>query len=104
MNIYDSLEEVRPTEERSVALGLFDGVHCGHQAVIRQALSCMEQGLRPAVFTYRIQHILPERKDDFQWISSEEERVREIARIVSGEAVTETAMENAREMLLLAHK
>lgn len=76
MNIYDSLEEVRPTEERSVALGLFDGVHCGHQAVIRQALSCMEQGLRPAVFTYRIQHILPERKDDFQWISSEEERVR----------------------------
>ena len=35
---------------------------------------------------------------------SEKERVREIARIVSGEAVTETAMENAREMLLLAHK
>ncbi len=35
---------------------------------------------------------------------SEEERVREIARIVSGENLTETALENAREMLNLAHQ
>ena len=34
----------------------------------------------------------------------EEQRVREIARIVSGEDITETALENAREMLKLAHQ
>lgn len=35
---------------------------------------------------------------------SDEQRVREIARIVSGEDITETALENAREMLEIAHK
>ena len=35
---------------------------------------------------------------------SEEERVREIARIVSGDDITETALNNAREMLNLAHQ
>lgn len=35
---------------------------------------------------------------------SEEERVREIARIVSGDDITETALNNAREMLKLAHQ
>lgn len=35
---------------------------------------------------------------------SEEERVQEIARIVSGEDITETALNNAREMLSLAHQ
>ena len=34
----------------------------------------------------------------------EEERVREIARIVSGDDITETALNNAREMLNLAHQ
>lgn len=75
MNIYDSLEEVCPTEDRAVALGLFDGVHCGHRAVIQQALDCRKDGLRPAVFTYRIQHAVPERKNSFQWIIGEEERL-----------------------------
>ena len=75
MNIYDSLEEVCPTEDRAVALGLFDGVHCGHRAVIQQALDCEKNGLRPAVFTYRIQHDIPERKTSFKWIIGEEERL-----------------------------
>lgn len=34
----------------------------------------------------------------------EEERIREIARIVSGDDITETALNNAREMLNLAHQ
>ncbi len=34
---------------------------------------------------------------------NEEQRIREIARIVSGEDITETALSNAREMLTLAH-
>ncbi len=35
---------------------------------------------------------------------SDEERIHEIARIVSGEDITETALNNAREMLNLAHQ
>lgn len=40
----------RPT---SVALGTFDGVHIGHRAVIRAAVTgAAEEGLIPAVFTF----------------------------------------------------
>lgn len=40
------------TKKRAVALGLFDGVHCGHRAVLDLALSQKENGLIPAVFTF----------------------------------------------------
>lgn len=36
----------------SVALGLFDGLHIGHQQVIAGAVSAKAQGLTPAVFTF----------------------------------------------------
>lgn len=75
MNVYNDLNEIGPSEDRAVALGFFDGVHCGHQAVIRRALDYRAEQLRPAVFTYRIQHSIPERKSSFLWINSEEDRV-----------------------------
>lgn len=76
MNIYNRLDEIGPSEARAVALGFFDGVHQGHQAVIQKALDYKEQGLRPAVFTYRIGNNIPERKSSFLWINSEEDRER----------------------------
>jgi riboflavin kinase/FMN adenylyltransferase len=39
----------------SVALGIFDGVHLGHQCVIGKALSYRERGLKPAVFTFSVE-------------------------------------------------
>lgn len=81
MNVYNYLDEVHPSEMRAVALGFFDGVHCGHQAVIQGALDCAERGLRPAVFTYRIAHNIPERKSNFMWINSEEDRIRMMERM-----------------------
>ena len=39
--------------ETAVALGLFDGVHLGHQAVIRQAAEKKSEGLIPAVFSFK---------------------------------------------------
>ncbi len=36
----------------AAALGLFDGVHLGHRAVLNAALRQAAQGLRPAVFTF----------------------------------------------------
>lgn len=38
--------------ETAVALGLFDGVHLGHRAVINQAVSQREKGFVPTVFSF----------------------------------------------------
>ena len=78
LNVFQTLDEVQPTEDRAVALGLFDGVHLGHQAVIRAALDGKNQGLCPSVFTYRIQHMIPQAKKQFQWIISESDRLRRL--------------------------
>ena len=37
----------------AVALGLFDGVHIGHRAVLAAAVACQADGLTPAAFTMR---------------------------------------------------
>ncbi len=98
MNVYNYLEEVGPTEERAVALGLFDGVHRGHQSVIQEVFVDSAKGLRPAVFTYRIQHQIPERKNDFQWINSEEDRVRMLDSL-GVQDVVQPAFEDFRDIL-----
>ncbi|MDE5861475.1 MAG: riboflavin biosynthesis protein RibF, partial [Ruminococcus sp.] len=40
------------TKKRAVALGLFDGIHLGHRAVLDLALVQGKNGLQPAVFTF----------------------------------------------------
>ncbi|MDE6796826.1 MAG: bifunctional riboflavin kinase/FAD synthetase [Ruminococcus sp.] len=40
------------TKKRAVALGLFDGIHLGHRAVLDLALNQEKNGLQPAVFTF----------------------------------------------------
>ena len=58
MKIYTKLEEINDIPETSLALGNFDGVHLGHQAIIREAVSTARkktsQGIpeKPAVFTF----------------------------------------------------
>lgn len=51
MQICDSVTGSQALPPTAVALGLFDGLHRGHQAVIRRAVEC--PGLSPAVFTFR---------------------------------------------------
>ncbi len=48
------LEEYRPPPHGSaVALGFFDGVHRGHQAILRGAVDCARRaGLEPVAFTF----------------------------------------------------
>ena len=44
-----------PPQGSAVAMGFFDGVHKGHQAVIRTAVeAARRQGLAPALFTFRL--------------------------------------------------
>ena len=41
------------TDQYVIALGFFDGIHLGHQALLRRTVERgREQGLRPAVFTF----------------------------------------------------
>ena len=38
---------------RAIALGFFDGVHLGHQALLRRTVERgAEKGMEPAVFTF----------------------------------------------------
>ena len=43
-----------PERDTAVALGVFDGVHIGHQAVIGEAVNGREDGLLPVVFTFHM--------------------------------------------------
>lgn len=53
MRVYNSLEEINNIEETVVALGSFDGVHLGHQALIKIAAEkAAALGVGSAVFTF----------------------------------------------------
>ena len=52
MEICNQVSQFSRLPDTAVALGLFDGVHRGHQAVIRAAAACAPE-LLPAVFTFR---------------------------------------------------
>jgi len=54
MIVFEGIETVRqPFERSTVAIGAFDGIHAGHQAIIRAAVSDARKHARPAiVFTF----------------------------------------------------
>ena len=55
MQIYQSLTPVRAPQGSAVALGYFDGVHCGHRAVLGAAVDCAKaNGLTAAAFTFEL--------------------------------------------------
>lgn len=61
MRYYDRIKPVRTAT--SVALGLFDGVHRGHQSVISQAVA--QKGLLPVVLSFTTKHEIPANKQNF---------------------------------------
>ena len=44
ISVYSSLQSIRTMESVVLALGFFDGLHIGHQAVIQEALQLAHQG------------------------------------------------------------
>lgn len=53
MKIFNSLEEIKDIHSTVIALGNFDGVHRGHQELIRRAVRSAEAaGFKSAVFTF----------------------------------------------------
>ncbi len=53
MRIFKSLEEIKNIDETVIALGNFDGVHMGHQEIIRKTVhTAKAAGLKSAVFSF----------------------------------------------------
>ena len=61
-----------PENKTAVALGVFDGIHRGHQAVISHALSYHEEGLSSAVFTFSTRTITTKGNGALDSIMSDE--------------------------------
>ncbi len=55
MQIYQRLTPIHAPQGSAVALGYFDGVHCGHRAVLGAAVECARaDGLTAAAFTFEL--------------------------------------------------
>lgn len=54
------------TEKSAVALGIFDGLHLGHRAVINHTLNC--KGFVPCVFTFRTESLSFKHNKPFKYI------------------------------------
>lgn len=55
MQIYHTMTPVQAAQGCAVALGYFDGVHCGHRMVLGSAVRyAAENGLTPAAFTFEL--------------------------------------------------
>ena len=55
MQIYQTLTPVSAPQGSAVALGYFDGVHCGHRAVLGTAADyAAHHGLTAAAFTFEL--------------------------------------------------
>ena len=55
MQIYQTMAAMHPQQGSAVALGYFDGVHCGHCAVLQAAADhAKAHGLRAAAFTFSL--------------------------------------------------
>ncbi|MEG0291337.1 MAG: bifunctional riboflavin kinase/FAD synthetase [Anaerovoracaceae bacterium] len=53
MKIFNSLEEIKNIDKTVIALGNFDGIHLGHQEIIRRTVAdAKSAGIKSAVFTF----------------------------------------------------
>lgn len=60
----------------AVALGLFDGVHIGHRAVLAAAVACKAEGLIPAAFTMQTTSVRLKRGTPLQYLYSDATKQR----------------------------
>lgn len=53
MKIFQSIEEIKDIKPTAIAVGNFDGIHLGHQAIIKKAVyDAKGEGYKSAVFTF----------------------------------------------------
>ena len=62
--------------ETAVALGIFDGIHKGHRAVLERTKEAGSLKLAPAVFTFNTQSIRTKHDEPYQFIMSDKEKLQ----------------------------
>lgn len=66
------IQEVKPIKKQTaVALGLFDGVHIGHQTVMKRAVDEKKAGLTPIVLSFCTKKDIPDSKRNYAIIVTE---------------------------------
>ena len=68
-------KEAAVTVRTAVALGVFDGIHIGHRAVLGRALKFEKSGLEPSVFTFNTESISAKHDKKYEYIASNEEKL-----------------------------
>ena len=66
------------SNKTAVALGVFDGIHRGHQAVINRAVSFKEKGLSPAVFTFNTKTVTSKGNGKIDMLISDELKLEKL--------------------------
>lgn len=60
----------------AAALGLFDGVHLGHQRILRAAAECRAEGLIPAAFTFKTEGFPMKHGRLFEFLCTDRQKLR----------------------------
>ena len=79
--ILTHLDKLSLRSPSAIALGFFDGVHLGHQAVIGRAVAHREEGLAPSVFTFTMGAEGPAGKRGHTYLMTPEERYASMERL-----------------------
>lgn len=95
MKVYKELTGVGV--KTAVALGLFDGLHRGHRAVISRAVEEKANGLTPVVLTFSTDHLAPQRKQGMKRILSSSLQLQALEEIGT-EVVEMPAFERLKEL------
>lgn len=69
-------EGQRSCHETAVALGIFDGIHKGHCAVLERTAEAKKSGLIPAVFTFNTQSIRSKHNEPYSYIMPDSEKIQ----------------------------
>ena len=83
----------------AVALGLFDGVHNGHRAVISKAAAMAEKGFIPAVFTFRCETLAVKQGRSIQYIYSDSFKEKLISINGIPQELIDIVLEKAKHLL-----
>lgn len=70
-----------PPASTSVALGLFDGVHLGHRAVLNKTLEFEKENLASAIFTFSTNSIPSKHNKKFEYILDNETKLNIIQKL-----------------------
>ena len=79
MTVANNLTDHLPTGDTAIALGFFDGIHLGHQAVISAAVAQRRRGLIPCAFTFTVSGGVPTAKQGQGFLQTEEAKEKILA-------------------------